>query len=437
MATKLRTKITGSARKTVIATALALSVASLSAKDLIELQATSRAGPAFTSPTTRNLSVGGDSIPDLVDNVISKEGEFEAFENDRFIVANLDVLGVHNVLVFDIIDNTSSGGGYSATLRSDLTDLNQSFSGSSRDDVQDQIEDYLKENGSDEVAKILKALNRRSPLGVNAGNPNSTSSLIAQDIFQEYGFPDSQSNAQKEAGGHDGGFGIGIIGDAGLIEANGYEARSYTLPLAFRIFSSKRWAVDFKIPLNYTQIEGADIYRIGTALAVPIVIIRGTPEKPSPWFWQVTPSAGSMATVSIDLVNGGILNNASLSSALGYDLGERFKNITIAMGNQITFIESMEVGAQGYSFDPDVSAQILKNGLRVSVPFGQSWVWDIYGIDTRFLGDSSYADGYETVGTALGFKPNVNGGYFKVGTYANFAEDYSSVNFQLGAGWNF
>ena len=39
------------------------------------------------------------------------------------------------------------------------------------------------------------------------------------------------------------------------------------------------------------------------------------------------------------------------------------------MGNQFTMIESMELTVADYSFDPGLSSQIMKNGLKVSVPF--------------------------------------------------------------------
>jgi hypothetical protein len=188
--------------------------------------------------------------------------------------------------------------------------------------------------------------------------------------------------------------------------------------------------------LNYTKIEGAEIYRVGMTLAVPIVII-GTLDQETPWHWQVTPSGGSQATASFDLVAGGVLNNGGLTSSLEYDLRPKFYDITLAMGNQFTAIESMEVGIGNYSFDPDVSTQIIKNGLKVSVPLGQHWAVDVYGIDTQLLGSNNFNSHYETVGGSLGWRSSSGKGYYKVGIYSNIAHEFSSQNFQLGAGWNF
>lgn len=413
--------------------ALILSGASrVYAADVIEMVAT--AG-------TVTRTIGSSSIPNVVEDFIQKQNQFSSFSGANFVNGNLRVFGIDRVLSIGYSDNSGAGGPVSAFLSSSVApDVQRSFSGATRDELNQQIKDYLKNEGSADLAKILAALNRSSPASAIQGNPSSSASLTAQNTFDQYGFPDALTRSEKKEGAGKGinSRGLGFSAEVGLADANGYKQQSYSLPLYFPIYTSKneRWGVRLDMPLNYTKIEGAEIYRVGMTLAVPIVII-GTLDQETPWHWQVTPSGGSQATASFDLVTGGVLNNGGLTSSLEYDLGPKCYDITLAMGNQFTAIESMEVGIGSYSFDPDVSTQIIKNGLKVSLPLGQHWAVDVYGIDTRLLGANNFNSHYETVGGSLGWRSSSGKGYYKVGIYSNIAHQFSSQNFQLGAGWKF
>lgn len=409
---------------------LAASVVSLSARDIVEVTSVSRLTPG--GAPTGSVNIGDDSIPDLIERIINAEGEFAQYGAAPIVEAQLRALGVADALQLNI--DSSTPGVVTARIRS-IAGLDRTFSGASRADVEDQIEHFLKNEGSGELARLLAYLNAASPLSVISGNPNSSAAITAQTVFDQYGFGEGRTNAEIEEG-LDPSYEIALRGDVGLIEANGYKARSYSLPISFSVIERQRWALRAQIPLNYTEVEGATIYRAGLNLALPIMIIGSTPEHKSQWYWQVTPSGGTQATASEDLLAGGVLNNASLTSALEYNFGKSFHNISVSMGNQITMIESMELTVADYSFDPGLSSQIMKNGLKVSVPFFNRWLFDAYVIDTRFFGDDSYSDGYETVGVSVGFRRK-KGAYFKVGSYAHFAKDFTSANFHAGAGWKF
>lgn len=408
---------------------LAASIVSLQARDIVEVTSVSRLTPG--GAPTGSINIGDDSIPDLIERIINAEGEFAQYNTAPVVEAQLRALGVANAIQLDI---NAGGPTVTARIRS-IAGLDRTFSGPTRADVEDQIDEFLKNEGAGELAKLLAYLNAASPLSVISGNPNSSAAITAQTTFDQYGFGEGRTNAEMEEG-LDPTYEIAFRGDVGLIEANGYKARSYSLPISFSIVERQRWALRAQIPLNYTDVEGATIYRAGMNLALPIMVIGSTPEHKSQWYWQVTPSGGTQVTASEDLLAGGMLNNASLTSALEYNFGKAFHNISVSMGNQFTVIESMELTIADYSFDPKLSSQIMKNGLKVSVPFFNRWLFDAYFIDTRFFGDDSYSDGYETVGVAVGFRRK-KGAYFKVGSYAHFAKDFTSANFHAGAGWKF
>jgi hypothetical protein len=410
--------------------ALALAAAPLAAKDIVELDAQ---GHSFSpGPTDPSLHVGGSSLLDLVGNFVGARDQFSSLSSFPHNDAQIKAMGVTDAIHINV--DQSGVTVVTARVRT-IAGLDRTFTGTSRDDVEAQIKDFLKKEGAGELANLLNYLNSHTPLSVNAGNPNSSAALTAQSSFDQYGFTEGHTNEEAEEGTEPA-YELALRGDVGLIESKGYHAQSYSIPIAFSVYEAERWAVRAQIPLNYTEIEGATIFRGGLNLAVPVMVIGSTKDNKSPWYWQLTPSGGSQVTTSFDLISGGILNNVALTSALEYNFGRRWHNITISMGNQITALESMKLTIGDYSFDPNVSAQILKNGLKVSVPFARRWLVDAYFIDTRFFGDAAYSDGYETVGAAIGYR-RAKGAFFKVGTYANIGKDYASVNFHFGTGWRF
>lgn len=421
-----------SSRNVIFSLVLAAVSAPVFAADIVTIFSESRLTP--TGGVVRSIDKGGSSIPDLIEQLVNRTAEFAAYGADPFISAGVTALGVDHVLILNITD---TGGPVSVNIRSDLTGLNHTINAPSRAAAEDAVEDYIKAEGANELAKILKALGKASPLSVTTGNPNSSAALTAQGVFDQYGFIEGRTNDEADGGDIEPAYEVALRGDIGLIESKGFKGQSYSLPIGFSIVERRRWALRMQIPLNYTEIEGAQIFRAGANLAMPIMVYGSTKEKKTPWYWQLTPSGGSQGTASFDLVAGGFLNNFGLTSALEYNLGTNFHNIRLCLGNQVTFVESMEMTLGDYSFDPNVSAQVVKNGVKMSVPFGRRWLFDIFAIDTRFFGDDTYSDGYETFGVALGYKKKKKGGYWKAGSYAHIAKDYTSANFHFGGGWVF
>ncbi len=85
----------------------------------------------------------------------------------------------------------------------------------------------------------------------------------------------------------------------------------------------------------------------------------------------------------------------------------------------------------------------MKNGLKVTVPFGKGWVFECYGIYTEFLRTAPVSS-YVTAGLELGrhFVWNVEGkdvdlGYLSFGLYTEQGNRYSSGHFRVGSAWRF
>ena len=106
------------------------------------------------------------------------------------------------------------------------------------------------------------------------------------------------------------------------------------------------------------------------------------------------------------------------------------------MGNHISFHEGLKVSVDDYTFDPQVSQQIIKNGLKLGRSLGQRWYAEAYVIDTEFV-RAAFTSRYTTVGAGVGYRGVKKKGYVMLGSYADFGPGYQSAHLQAGTGWKF
>jgi hypothetical protein len=108
------------------------------------------------------------------------------------------------------------------------------------------------------------------------------------------------------------------------------------------------------------------------------------------------------------------------------------------------FFEGDTLADDDVQFRRGVDQQIMKNGLRVSIPIAKrSWLLEVYGVHTQSF-QSASVPSYETIGVELGrhFIWNVEGrpmnlGFFSLGFYSDIGNHYSSGHFKIGSGWRF
>lgn len=411
----------------VVGTALFMAIAAVpvtaQARDLFVVSVT--AGPAVPD-------VGSNKVLDLVDQLVNNSGQFAPLAGSAY-TAGLNYAGVPNAITF-----SGNAAGTAATLTIPSTGFSRLFSGANRRDVENQIEHFLKTEGSAELANFFKAMAAQSLVTITDGNPNSATARSAGDSYQNYGMTFAETKEEKDANKpNNDRVGFGIIADVGTFDANGIKGTVYSLPLFARFKLTDRVGLNLDIPLNYTEIEGAKAFGIGLGVGVPVKVIPRA--KDSPWYWQLTPFGGANATGSKDLAAGGLLANGGLNSLLAYDFGV----FSVSMGNHFSVHEGIPIGLGGYTFDSGVSQQILKNGLKLDVPIGKRWIFDVYAVHTKFL-TAAALDQYVTVGGEIGYRllgkadaPNKKGGYIKFGLYADVGDNYTSAHAQFGSGWKF
>lgn len=345
--------------------------------------------------------------------------------------------GVDNALLFSIQRPGGPGTFTTARLTSPVSGLDKTFQGP-EDEVYDQIENFLKKDGSKEYANFLKAMSARSKVSPTDGNPGAATARSSFQNYAEYSSTITETREEKELPKELAGrAGFGLVGDIGVFDANGIRGTAYSLPLFAKFKLSDRVGLNFNIPLSYTEIEDAKVFGAGLTIGVPIKVIMK--QKGNPWFWQVTPFGGGNVTGSKEIVTGGLIVNGGIGSVVSYDFG-RFE---LSMGNQFSQYESVALDFDGVKVDPGVAQKIVKNGLKVGVPFAKRWVVEAYAVHTKFL-EAAGVDQYITTGGEIGYrflgKPDAakkKNGYMKLGLYTDIGNGYFSPHIQFGSGWKF
>jgi len=156
--------------------AATLLTASANAADLFSVTATMGATPAYKGANTVQELFDAIGQKSTIQTYLPGYNGTQAVDlvaNYRGVRINFSYTAGSNTLVMSIPD----------------IGVNESFTGSTREDSQDMLTDWMKKNGASAVEKLMKKLAEVSPSDPIAGNPNSLMSQNVATSFN-YGFSD-------------------------------------------------------------------------------------------------------------------------------------------------------------------------------------------------------------------------------------------------------
>ena len=280
--------------------------------------------------------------------------------------------------------------------------ISQTFQGTSRDMSQDQLEDFLKKNGSDILSRIGREQARVSPVDPVAGNPGS---LMTQLVMQNFhaGFTDFATNIAGErteqAAGATGAiervnnlFGLGLR--YSQYRQDGLTSRTVTVPLSytFRNDLDPRRQTSFSLPITLSDVEGAKSYHVGLGFSHRFPVSDD---------WALMPAATLAAAGSRDMGSLAAVGSASLTSSYLFRVG----GMDLAMGNMVGYYTTIKVASGDYSYNPDIKNTVLRNGLILSHPVstgGGTFTMEYSFTDTYFAGDELYIKRFDEIGISIG-----------------------------------
>jgi hypothetical protein len=381
-----------------------------------------------TGPTPITVTGSGSNLQDFVSSLINNTGSFAALNGNAWS-GKSTFLGVPNAITF----NTNAAG-TSVTYGLSPIGFSKTFTGTSKADVDSQVNDFFEKNGSDTIAAFLKAIAKQSPLAVTDGNPNSATALSANSTFLGQGFTPADEiidGIDSSAGGTEkpryGGFGIGF--NAGTFKAGDFKGQNYDFSISgLNIAIGDKARLVTPISLNYIKVEGAQIAGIGMNAALPIRF--EVMNKDNPWNWRVTPSGGVSLRGSADLAGGALLWQAGVTNTVDYKANAK---LVVCMINQLSTHHSIGITYGDYHFDPKVDQQIMKNGFRVVSPLTPRVIGDFFVVDSRFFKDAAVKS-FETFGGSLSFRTTKN---FNLSLGANYdtGTAFKAYSVGLSSAW--
>ncbi len=436
-------------------------------RHIIYLAALTAAAPAFaqslfvitaTGGGNSPVTVGGDSIIDLVDNAINTRGAFAPFQNAT------STFSLNYGGVADAITVVKASTNTSATLTFGPTGITRIFSGTNQDDLENQIEDYLKKEGGQDYTNFLKAINAQSVIAVSDGNPNATTARMAQVSYDRFGLfadqlkaykldrvipqlptPQSEGDEQPtpEGGSQEAspaatsflqrsraGAQFYISASANTFEAGDFDGESTTLSSSLDFNFSQRVGISIGGWLGYNSISDADIFHGGLVLGIPIRF--ALPDDNSHITWQLTPHATIGGSGSEDLGAGGLIFGGGLTNYLAWHIDG---NWTIAMANQISMFEGEKLEFDEFEIDPGVSQTMAKNGVRVTYRFSDQWYALAGATYSNFLDDAAI-ESWITPTAGLGYG-TLAGTSLQFNVFADIGDDYDAVGARLSANFAF
>ncbi len=373
----------------------------------------------------------GNDMADLVEDFVSQNGAFSGLALQPTYTGTLDYLGIPNAIVMD-----ASLFGTNVVLTIPSTGFTKSFTGTSPDDVEEQIEDFFEDEGADELAEFFEETNARTPLATVDGNPRATTALFARSAFDRFGISALRTRAgyEQERVADWGHFDLSVEAGGGLVDVDEFDSL-YVVDGALTLGGDFEPGVGIYFSLlgQYRSYDGADIYDAGLELGIPIAILR--PGDGSALRWTVTPVVQTGAGGSVDLLSGGFLVGGGGVSSASYHLGP----IELTLANELLYYGGVPLGEiGGIEIETELDQWITRNGGKLAFyPMGLENLFVEGGFSfTNFLGADAAVDWYATPFAGVGVKL-LDLLRLRLGWESDLGDDYAAHVGRLDLGFEF
>lgn len=281
--------------------------------------------------------------------------------------------------------------------------VTKTFTGTSRDDAINQIEDYFKNGDPAAISQVLRRLAKVSPVDPIAGNPTSLMSQMIDHDF-DLTYVDSMYDS-PDAGSERNEMGLGV--KYSQYDISGLDAKVLTVaPFSWRRNlgdSDAKFLVRFPT-LSAIDTEGGRTYQASAAFGFHIPIIGKV--------WSVAPLASIGAVGSADLGAASAIHSFSITNKLRFEVEGWGLHVGTLFGNYSTD----KVTINDYTSDPQIENNVLKNSLGIRAPLNtmQDYALELSVGNTRFYGTDLYIENAMDYGISFIKTSNVINNEFRV-----------------------
>lgn len=332
------------------------------------------------------LKVSGNSITDLVTKVTRRSEEFVAFAGQDFS-ATLTYLGVENSVLFDF-----SGDGKSATVQIPSANFTKVFKAKDAHELSDQLGDFLKSDGSTQLAQLRKHVNTESPAGVTDGNPLSTTAQLGamwlpafSDSFTDHLEPGKNS--------------INLSYAQTPYQAGDFSGVLHSGSLSIYRKVNETIEIIALLPYNYQLIEDAEVLGLGGGLALPTTLYTDETRK---FRLKLTPFCAGFFRISEKLASGGGVLSYGLNATTEYKISPA---LALRALTQFNFYEGVPLEIEGYELDQDIEQHLTTFGGELDYRLSDKWLIRGHFHQMHYLKLAAVSD-WGAVGTQLRYKIN-------------------------------
>lgn len=284
-------------------------------------------------------------------------------------------------------------------LKFQIPSLNiaKDFTGQTRDESIDMLEDYLKKENV--IGDIMNYQAKNSPFSPITGEGGLIPSALGSDfgssitdVATNVAAPAALAKEASLDGKTSNLMGVGASYSSTKI--NSTTVKSINLPLSytFRNDIDPRRQLVLQLPITYIDTGGAKTVHAGFGVAYRFPMSDN---------WTLTPNVKYSVVGSEDLASVASLYSASIGSA--YIIP--FQGFDLAIGNMLGLYKTGKFSAGDYSFNPSVTTTGMRNGIMLLQPVtvkGTKMSLEYSLIDTRYFGDKPFADNSQEIGITLG-----------------------------------
>jgi hypothetical protein len=356
-----------------------------------------------------SLDVNQKDIRNATRDLVDGTGAYTAIANRPF-VAVYNVGGAKNLLKLQ-----ADATGQNITLTSPSSGKSQIFTGANREQAIDRLNDFLQTDLNAAFGQFQKSLNTQTGVGVTDGNPLAATAFLADDVFTQFGFVPTVSQASKDAIGR---FEIGVQGGGGTYSVNNGTGNFAKMDINAGMKFNDQVGFVLSIPVQYRTIGGTNTYIGGINLGLPITILHHDVLLDG-MAWQLTPWVDVGGGINEPLLSGGGIYGGGGTSSLAYQAGP----LTFTLADQIGYDSGFAFTYDNIKFDTPVNQWIMKNGMRADYQFAQSCFFDAGLAYTNFLASAAIRN-YLTPSAGIGFRWGQYGSSsFQVNYVGNFGND--------------
>ena len=264
--------------------------------------------------------------------------------------------------------------------------INQTFVSrdGTRQDSRDQLKDWFKGAGADQLKRLQTELAAQSPIDPVAGNPNS---LMAQMVGADFGAATGALGAGKMGFGAEGSKNLfGVAARFGRYTQNNFDATVLSVPLSYtHLLSSPGYALSFDLPLTYIDNNGAKSgsASLGVGLRIPVA------ER-----WSLVPALRAGVVASADLGAGSLLYSGGVTS--DYQLPSFSDKFNIGIANMIAVYKTGALKVGDYKTGYELENYVFRNGVLLDgepgwTSFESLLRWEFQIVHTDYTGTRLYS----------------------------------------------